>query len=176
MKKIVAVLDVESMGLYGRAFSYGIVIGDLNGNVIEEIYKYSEGDYKLGIYEASENDVLWIEKNVKPSLEESNCYFSRKEFYQDWLRIKKEYDCDLFADVPFPVETNFISAIVFQYIIAENIEVFEFSPYPLLDVTSFRIAKGLPEYFDRLPNELPIHNALNDARQSYRGLIEALKA
>jgi hypothetical protein len=50
----------------------------------------------------------------------------------------------------------------------------EFSPYPLLDVTSFRLARNLPDYYERLENELPIHNALNDARQSYRGLVQVI--
>lgn len=175
MKNIVAVLDVESMGLYGRAFSYGIVIGDLKGNVLEEIYKYSELAYEHAWNWCNiPDDIKWIEQNVKPLLGNSNCKDLLVNFKDDWLRIKKKYNCDLFADVPFPVETNFITRMINHCVMKDDI--FSISPYPLLDVTSFRIAKGLPEYFDRLPNELPIHNALNDARQSYRGLIEAFKA
>jgi hypothetical protein len=44
-----------------------------------------------------------------------------------------------------------------------------------LDVCSFRHAKGLPYSIERIENELPMHNALNDARNFFRSLIQALK-
>jgi hypothetical protein len=163
MSYIVAVLDVESMGLYGDAFSYGIVIGDSNGNVIEEIYKYSEANYKYAKRVGKKKDVDWIEVNVTPHLGESNSEELTRDFIYDWIDLNKRYpNIKLFADVPFPVETNFITLA--RFIINDAI----------LDVTSFRLARNLPDYYERLENELPIHNALNDARQSYRGLVQVI--
>lgn len=173
MSYIVAVLDVESMGLYGDAFSYGIVIGDSNGNVIEEIYKYSEANYKYAKCVGKKKDVDWIENNVKPHLGESNSEELTRDFIYDWIDLNKRYpNIKLFADVPFPVETNFITLALETWV--EFDSIMEFSPYPLLDVTSFRLARNLPDYYERLENELPIHNALNDARQSYRGLVQVI--
>ena len=34
------------------------------------------------------------------------------------------------------------------------------------------MAYNLPSYYKRLVTELPEHNALMDARQSYRGLLQ----
>ena len=173
--KYVAVLDVESMGLYGRAFSFGIVIGDIKGNILEEVYKYDQNAYNLSYTEATgfnrTGDIEWVETNVTPHVGDSNTMWLSKAFYLDWLRLKSVYSgITLYADVPFPVETNFIKHVVDCHVTTDK--VFDFSPYPFLDVTSFRKAHNLPDYFDRLPNELPIHHPLMDARQSYRGLVE----
>ena len=171
----IAMLDVESMGLYGRAFSYGIVVGDTKGKIVEEIYKYSESDYELAHEEAYEfnrvNDIEWIEANIRPHVGESNSSQLTKDFYYEWLKLKVLYPSILlFADVPVPVESNFLKEVVDCHVPATK--VFDFSPYPFLDVASFRRAHNLPDYFDRLPNELPVHHPLMDARQSYRGLVE----
>jgi hypothetical protein len=174
----VAVLDVESMGLYGRAFSYGIVVGDIKGNILKETYKYSENDYELAFEEANElkrhNDIDWIETNVKPYVHKYIEYTSNqltKDFHEDWIWLKQKHPgILLFADAPVPVESNFLKEVVECHVPATK--VFDFSPYPFLDVASFRRAHKLPDYFDRLSNELPVHHPLMDARQSYRGLIE----
>lgn len=179
MTEYVAVLDVESMGLYGKAFSYGIVVGDKLGNVVEEIYVYSDTDYhsaKTPQVNCTkfENDITWVEEYVKPHVSLHSKYSPGSityAFYETWKYLKETYkDISLFADVPFPVESRFINQVVLQYV--NSSELFNFSPYPLLCVTSFRRAHNLPDYFDRLPNELPMHHPLMDARQSYRGLVE----
>ena len=88
----VAVLDVESMGLYGRAFSYGIIIGDTKGNILEKIYKYSENDYELAHEEAYEfnrvNDIEWVEANITPHVGKSNIVQLTESFYLDWVNLK----------------------------------------------------------------------------------------
>lgn len=87
------------------------------------------------------------------------------------MDLKASYpNITLFADVPVPVESNFLKEVVQSHVPATKI--FDFSPYPFLDVTSFRRAHNLPDYFERLSNELPVHHPLMDAIQSYRGLVE----
>ena len=73
------------------------------------------------------------------------------------------------ADCPWPVEAKFLNACVREYGMA--------GPYPLIDVGSVVLARGGDPTgpFDRLPNELPKHDPLADARQSARVFIEHLR-
>jgi hypothetical protein len=76
------------------------------------------------------------------------------------------------ADCAYPVETSFIDDCL-----ADDASREAQAPYPLLDVASVRLAVGLnPAATEkRLPNELPPHDPVADARQSARLLVEALK-
>jgi hypothetical protein len=71
----------------------------------------------------------------------------------------------------WPVETNFVSACVAQ---CESRKWA--GPYPFIDVTSVMAAAGMDamKSYDRLPEELPAHSPLADARLSARLLQKAL--
>lgn len=97
----------------------------------------------------------------------------------------------MLTDVPFPCKSNFLFDIMtgdlngyLDY--ANKTEFydnqFRYSSYPILDLTSILIANRLPTTFvsqaspERLPNELPIHHPLNNARQTYRKFIDLVAA
>ena len=75
------------------------------------------------------------------------------------------------ADCCWPVEANFLAQCI-----ADNKQRTGDGPYPLLDVSSFLVATGSDplKQYPRLPNELPAHNPLADARQSARLLRTCL--
>lgn len=174
--------DVESMGLYGEAFSFGYVLGDAKGQIISSAYVFSETSL-IFAREADEmrggHNIDWIEKNIvsvagKPTGETASIYTT---FWKHYTQLKSKYEFYVVADCPVPVESNFLDNVISTHLVTTNRgnEVFNYSPYPLLDVCSMRAAVGLPINFDRLEDEYPIHHPLADAKQSYRGLIEVFE-
>lgn len=99
-------------------------------------------------------------------------------FLIDWEELlRADYNYIWCADCPHPVESLFISNVMkmrSKYRKLTEKSDLELSPYPLLDINSIRWSLGLPTTFERLPNELPAHRPLMDARQSLRGLYEAI--
>jgi hypothetical protein len=97
----------------------------------------------------------------------------RDEFWNDWTcwRLKGAV---LAADCPYPVESKFLLECVADSHLRQRTDG---SPYPLLDVASVLVAAGKDPtaQYDRLPDEVPLHNPVADARQSARLLMEALR-
>lgn len=171
-------LDVESYGILGQPFSYGIVVSDLNtGETVAEIYEFSSAS----LVDARKSGInQWVEDNVVSVAGETTLGFLSVEqaFLTDWEELLR-VDCNYIwcADHPHPVESLFISNVMkmrSKYGKLENKSDLELSPYPLLDINSIRWSLGLSTTFDRLSNELPVHHPLMDARQSLRGLYEAI--
>lgn len=160
------VFDVESIGLHGEGFAVGYVVRD------------QQGEHSCGIYACppdlatgSSESRQWVAENV-PHLT-PNChtpYEMRNAFWKIWMDWKQE-GAQLAADVAWPVEARFLAQCIEDDCSREMD-----GPYPLIDVSSVRIAKGLDPLAEvqRLPNELPTHSPLADAHQSARLLIEAL--
>lgn len=75
------------------------------------------------------------------------------------------------VEVGYPVETNFLSLCLNANDSREG-----FNPYPLVDISSLRLAAGLDPLATeaRQDDELPRHHPLMDARQSARLLFEAI--
>lgn len=96
----------------------------------------------------------------------------RNTFWHEWRRWA-DVGAVLVADCAWPVEANFLSACVRQ----NHAEREWRGPYPLHDLASVMLARGRNPLApnDRLPDELPAHHPLHDARQSARLLIEALR-
>jgi hypothetical protein len=89
----------------------------------------------------------------------------REAFWSVWER-ERARGTQLWADVCFPVETNFLAACVR----ARNGRKFQ-GPFPLRDVSTIG-SGGQPE---RLASELPEHHPLMDSRLSARKLQQRLK-
>jgi hypothetical protein len=169
------VFDVESVGLHGLAYAFGYVLVDRDGNDL------GSGRFSLPPEKAADADeptdkdgLEWVKANAPPL--EVNCpHFHAlcEAFWAAWLRNKSR-GAVLVADCPWPVEARFLAECV-DWALAKR---FWEGPYPLIDVASVRLAAGFDPLatVDRLPNELPIHDPLADARQSARLLIEALNA
>jgi len=170
MKKYLMVFDVESVGLHGPAFAVGWVVHSLHS-----FNKIGEGLLALPPDSFRSEDVeglKWVMANV--SIEEYNCSSTldlQERFWKFWSTIRQ--DTLLFADCPWPVEANFLETCINNDLPSRRWE----GPYPLLDVASFRLGRGEMGFAteSRLPDELPVHNPLCDARQSMRQLMSVLQ-
>ncbi len=155
------VFDVESIGLDGEHWSVGGVLVDRSGLLLEDFHLSCQPV-------ATYADYVWVEKNCPVPQNGFNCRNPDEvlnEFVAVWKRLSKE--AWLVADCPYPVETSFLR-------LAYN----KMPPvYPLIDVASVLLATGRDPMvtYDRLPEELPMHDSLADARQSARLLVGALK-
>lgn len=168
------VLDVESLGFYGKGFAYGFVVVDEAGKRLEEgIETYSSW------IKRSASDLLphetWALNNVVPVLPPDTCdslQVIRDRFWKVWMKWEQQ-GAYLVADCPFPVETNFLTECVKDDLIARQSD----APYPLLDVASTMYKAGMNpmESYSREADELPQHNPLCDARQSARLFLEAMQ-
>lgn len=168
LPKYFMVFDVESVGLHGEGFAVGWVVLDQGGHRVSDGKAACDPHNALG----SEENRRWISENVPPQ----PVLFQlpsdvRSLFWREWLSWKKS-GAVLLADCCWPVEARFLAACVDDDPTARNWE----GPYPLHDLASILLAlDGDPlATNERLPNELPQHDPLCDARQSARLLAEAL--
>lgn len=173
MPELFMVLDVESIGLHGEGFAVGYVVINRRGDVLEERTYACDPDEAHGL----PKDRRWVDANV-PKLghpDASNPLGApaavRAEFWYRWLHWKAQ-GAALVADCCWPVEARFLAACVDDCRPSRDWD----GPYPLHDLASVLLALGRDPLatIDRLPNELPAHHPLHDARQSARLLIEAL--
>ena len=115
---------------------------------------------------------LWVNENVPPlEVTSPTPQHLRNAFWHQW-RYWADQGAVLVADCAWPVEANFLSACVRL----NHAEREWQGPYPLHDLASVMLALGRDPTAThaRLPNELPAHHPLHDARQSARLLLEAL--
>ncbi len=187
-------LDVESIGLYGDGIAYGFVIFD-DDKMIEEGLAIANPDACSG----ERRDLDWINDHVFPWIDrmgalefpkdgERNLIMTdpttgvlttlcdgpaslREAFWSLWER-EKARGTELWADVCYPVETNFLASCVR----ARTGRKFQ-GPFPLLDVATLTaISAGSPfRVLERTPDELPEHHPLMDSRHSTRKLRLSIK-
>ena len=165
------VFDVESIGLHGPAFAWGFVV--VNGNGDELGQGYGAMPYAVMNVADDNPDLIWVKENVLPALygvSTETFVGLVNKFWDNWLQWK-ERGALMVSDCAWPVETNFLQAVMGSVESARAD-----GPYPLLDVSSVLLAKGKDPVgtFDRKVGEMPAHNPLCDARQSARVLIETL--
>lgn len=167
--KFFFVFDVESIGLHGGSFAVAWVVIDKHGSIQEEEVLSTEPEYVYGCDDSS-NDRAWVKENVPPiKVTHSNQRDMRNAFWDKWIEWK-EKGALLVADCAWPVEARFLSRCIDD----NHKERCWDGPYPLLDLGSMLFTAGWNplKTFERLQDELPIHNPLADARQSARILVE----
>jgi hypothetical protein len=161
MKKNILMFDVESTSLHGEGFAVGAVVYDENNIIIDT--------FALMSTDVAEKANEWVKENVLPHLNKMpKCKTGlelRDAFYGFYLKHKNT--CEIWSDCNFPVETNFLSAVV-----ADNIAREFEMPYPLYDVCNF-----VPVQVDRA-NECRVsclqkHNPCHDAMASMACLIKS---
>jgi hypothetical protein len=179
--------DVEAQGLFGEPFAVGWVVVNQDGHELEE------GFLACPVHFHPEEDA-WVIENVLPTLPEVpdllnlqkeewgyrvdyvNCinkYIFLLCFWNVWTKAKQKYPgIMMVTDCPFPVEANFLLRV--QQTAKFRMDE---SPYPLVDVASVLLACGKDPTasYDRQLDELPAHNPVNDARQSVRIMLEAMR-
>ena len=166
--KTFLVFDVESIGLHGEGYAVGYVVVRGDGDHL------ADGLFACNPANANGTpaDRAWVMENIPPL--EVNCddpHQVRAKFWALWLAWKAQ-GVSLVADCAWPVEANFLLACVRDDASARNWE----GPYPLHDLASVLLAHGMDPLAnrERLPNELPAHDPVNDAMQSARILLECL--
>ncbi len=161
MEKNIMIFDVESTSLHGEAFAVGAIVANGYGDMISR--------FALMSTDVAEKANDWVKENVLPSLgmRMPTCKTGkelRTEFYK-WY-IKHKDSCIVFSDVNYPVETNFLTAVV-----NDDIEDRQWNmPYPLYDVANF-INVNIDRAKASNTLGLTKHHPLDDSLASYYCLI-----
>ena len=175
MDKLFCVIDVESMGLYGEGFQVGYTLVNRERERLEEGLIFTEMEYAQGL----NRDFTWVSENVKSKIcadestidiyKLSSISKVRDLFWEKWLKFKK-HGAYIAADCIFPVESNFLISCVNQNTYQRAWD----APYPFIEISTLILACGQEPTatYDRLEDEKPQHNALADARQSARIMLD----
>ena len=164
MKKQILLFDAEATSLYGETFAVGAIVADDNNNIIDR--------FELMSTDLSEQANDWVKENVLPHLKKMpTCKTGvelRTAFYEWYMKHKE--NCTFWSDVNYPVETNFLNAIV-----KDDEENRQWNmPYPLYDVANF-----VDVNIDRLDVDackklgMRKHHPSDDALSSYYTLIDS---
>lgn len=163
-------LDTERIGLYGEDFAVGVSVLNREGKEVDNLFLYTYHNLVSGCKENRE----WVEENVIPTLGKINCSSDldlRNKFWDFYMDCKKKYpNMIIVADCGVPCEAGFFAACVKDDIQNRQWD----APYPLHELGTLLLVRGKDPQanYERLPNELPKHNPLCDARQSGRLWIE----
>ncbi|GHC72913.1 hypothetical protein GCM10007320_09130 [Pseudorhodoferax aquiterrae] len=170
MPELFMVFDVESIGLHGDGFAVAWVVVNRVGYRLDEGCLACDPNLCNGTAESRR----WVLLNV-PFLKPTSPtpQHLRNAFWHEWRRWADQ-GAVLVADCAWPVEANFLAACVRL----NHAEREWQGPYPLHDLASILLACGRDALATtaRLPDEMPAHHPLMDARQSARQLVEALAA
>ena len=163
MKTKILMFDVESTSLHGTGFAVGTVVLNKDGIEIDRFELFS----KEGALKACD----WVKENVLPNLSDMPTCETDKELRDSFFEfyLKHKDTSDIWSDVNFPVETNFLSAIV-----NDNITERQWSmPYPLKDASTL-IDISIDRCVECGIEGLRKHNPLDDSRASLAILINKL--
>lgn len=168
LDRLFMVFDVESIGLHGEGFAVGYVVVNDKGERLEEAMFACDPGGCMG----SDDGHAWVIANVPPlDVRNAGPRQVRDAFWDRWM-LWKAKGATLVADCAWPVEARFLASAV-----RDDLDSREWQgPYPLHDLASVLLALGRDPLAtnERLPDELPAHHPLHDARQSARLLVEAL--
>jgi hypothetical protein len=180
MASLWMVFDVESIGLHGEGYAVAWVVIDRTGQELEARRESCPTDAASG-YDSGRN---WVRNNCPPlPPTQMTPAQIRQEFWAAWTRWKAR-GAMLIADCGWPVEARFLAACVDDVrpvqrggrAMAEGTRDFG-GPYPLHELASVMVGAGMNSWERprRLPEELPEHDPLADARYSARLLALALR-
>lgn len=162
MNRNLVFIDVESDGLYGSFLTVALVATDIKGNEIERAY-YGIKKENMKITEP------WVQENVVPILGDYENCENETELLQKAWDFWSKYRENAYAvcDVGFPVEARFLAACVG---LDSKENTFK-APFPLVDISSLLLAKGIDPLIERTKflgiseNEL-VHNAMFDVEMA----------
>lgn len=164
MKKTFLIFDVESTDLFGTGFAVGAVVVNEKGEELDSFQLMSKESA------AKAND--WVKENVLPALSDMPTCKTDKELRDSFFGfyLKHKNTADIYSDVNFPVETNFLTAVAMD----KPTERQFMMPYPLLDVANF-IDVNINRIQECGISNLTAHNPLHDSRASAALLIQYFK-
>ena len=157
--------DVESVGLHGEGFSVGWVVMQDGKEIASAEYSCDPASVQ-----GEDDDRAWVDDNVM-SWQNCSTIHTVIHHFLDAIQECYKKGFAVVTDCCYPVETNFLEKC-WPYMQALEMQ----GPYPLYDVASVLATLGYDAtaMYSRLDGELPKHNAVTDARQSARVLLEAL--
>lgn len=120
------VFDCEATSLHGSTFAVGAIVADGKGIEIDR--------FELLSNEGKEKACIWVQENVIPSLSDMPICETDRELRDRFFEfyMKHKGSCDIYSDCNFPVETNFLFAVV-----TDDIEKRQWAmPYPLKDIST----------------------------------------
>lgn len=172
------VFDIESVGLYGKGFAAGIVVIDRDKKILEKRYL----DCPVHAAEGRKEDFEWVLENVCPYLPPtialpkdcianhySTPFFVRQAFWGQYV-YWKDKGAKFWADCGYPVEAGFLRDCVADDPTNRTWE----APYPLHDIATLKLAKGLdPIAAYGLPKEQQ-HNPVCESEFIANELIDWL--
>lgn len=164
MEKNILLFDVESTSLHGVGFAVGAIVVNRGGTEIDRFELLS----KEGAAKANE----WVKQNVIPHLSDMpTCETEaelRNSFFEFYLKHKET--AEVWSDVNFPVETNFLHAIVND----AQTEREWLMPYPLYDASTL-VDVSIDRCAECGITGLRKHNPLDDSRASIYFLLKSLR-
>jgi hypothetical protein len=172
------VFDCESVGLQGQTFAVAGGIYDINGTAIggSEFIFACDPHPGMAVKGREIEDTKWVEVNVTTREGAVLCNTPdevRHRFWGLWKMAKIGFPGILmFVECGWPVEARFLISCIEQDSISRNWE----GPYPMHEIATLMLAAGMDPMatYDRLPEELPAHEPLADARLSARLLALAI--
>lgn len=163
MDKKLVFIDVESDGLYGSFLTVALIVTDSKGNEIERAY-YGIKRENMHITEP------WVEENVIPKLGVyEECETEDELLRKTWNLWQKYREVAyVVCDVGYPVEARLWEKCT-RLDLEEN--TFK-APFPLVDISSMLLAKGIDPLIDRAKllgiNGDMTHNAMYDVETTVR--------
>jgi hypothetical protein len=172
------IFDAESVGLHGQTFAVAGGIYDINGNAVPgSEFIFDCGPHPgMAVPGREKEDLEWVEANVVTREGAVLCATPnevRHKFWQLWQMAKAGFPGILmFVECGWPVEARFLLECIGDDPLTRNWE----GPYPMHEIASVMLAAGMNpmETYERLPEEMPPHEPLADARLSARLLVTAL--
>lgn len=159
--KLNVYFDVESTELYGDGFAVGSIVLDPKGNLVDCILLDCKSEH--------ENACQFVKDNVLEPLtaKELNPTYvqSLEELRTDFYYFMQKYKTtgNFISDCNYPVETNFLNAIV-----KDDSDRTWNMPYPLYDVSNdvdINTSRKLVGYEDLVHN--PIIDCIGSAKLHY---------
>lgn len=149
------VFDVESQSLHGTGFAVGCIVSDPKGNEIDR--------FELLSLEGKANANDWVKKNVIPNLQDMKTCETDLELRNEFFKFYQKHadSCNVYSDVNFPVETNFLSAVANDDLINRKFSM----PYPLFDIAMFVDVSidRCEKYEKETGKQLKKHNPTDDS-------------
>ena len=164
------IFDVESIGLHGEGFAFGFtVIKTETGEELDSGISACRPDLARGTLDSR----AWVAANL-PAIESSvgSPRVLREVAWNCW-RTWSGKGAVAIVDCGWPVEARFLSDCVADFAPGRDWK----GPFPLHEAATLYIAAGMATFppHVRLPEHLPEHNPLNDARHTARLLRMALE-
>ena len=169
LKGLIAIFDCESVGIHGESFAVSLVLA----KNLEEVWHITWAclpNEAMNQSSSGADDFKWVKEHIRlpaDTIYLGNPYQVRSQFWAKWLELREE-KCLLCSDVTWPVETNFLTACIQDNPGPHN----WLGPYPLIDVNVIHRLGDPPR--TRLPEHLPEHDPLCDARHSLRQLAAVI--